>query len=573
MLEHVKPKPPPVWRQHFVLAGMIVVFLVLALRVVQIQTQEVAMLREEGDKRYLREIRIVPERGKILDRNGRVLALSTPVSSLSADPKVFCRAADSWAGLPQEVGIPRQKLIERCGRYVDDHFMYIRRRLPPAVVDRVLALNVPGLEVDREYMRYYPGGPVGGQLLGLTDIDENGVDGLELAYDAVLKGREGRKQVLKDRVGHMVEGVRSIQPVDHGDDLTISIDYRVQSLASRYLETAVRKHDAAGGSVVILGVPSGEIIAMVNSPQFNPNDRKSISSQVFRNTAVTDTVEPGSTAKPFTIAMALESGRVDAETVVDTSPGHMYLAGYTIRDVHDYGPLSVHDVLVRSSNIGTVKVALELPFASLFDTLKDLGFGRVTGALPGETGGVLEHRDRTVEHATMSYGYGFSVTPLQLAQAYTVFATDGKLLPISLERKADGYRARGKRVFRPQTVALVRRMLNQAASSAGTASKAPIPRYHIGGKTGTTRKLMDGNYQKGRYVSLFAGLGPLSEPRFVTVVSIDDPKGKWYYGGDVAAPVFSKLMSDLMRLYNIRPDNAEPARFGSSSVRADGERT
>ena len=570
MLEHVKPKPPPLWRQHFVLAGMIAVFLVLALRVVQIQTQEVAMLREEGDKRYLREIRIAPERGKILDRNGRVLALSTPVSSLSADPNVFCRATDNWASLPQEVGVSRQKLLERCVKYADDHFMYIRRRLPPAVVERVLALNVPGLEVGREYMRYYPGGPVSGQLLGLTDIDENGLDGLELAYDSVLKGKEGRKQVLKDRVGHMVQGIRSIQQVDHGDDLMISIDHRVQSLASRYLETAVRKHDAAGGSVVILGVPSGEIIAMVNSPRFNPNDRKSISNQVFRNTAVTDTIEPGSTAKPFTIAMALESGRVDPETVVDTSPGHLYLAGYTIRDVHDYGPLSVHDVLVRSSNVGTAKIALDLPFADLFDTLRALGFGRATGALPGEASGVLKHRDRTVEHATMSYGYGFSATPLQLAQAYTVFATDGELLEISMKRQADGYRARGKRVFRPQTVALVRRMLNQAASSVGTASKAPIPRYHIGGKTGTTRKLIGGRYQEGRYVSLFAGLGPISEPRFVTVVSIDDPKGKWYYGGDVAAPVFSKLMSDLMRLYNIRPDNAEPVRLGSASVQTGG---
>ena len=567
MTRRIIVRVPPVWRQYAVLVLITAVFLVLGLRVVHLQTQEIGMLQAQGDKRYLREVRILPERGRILDRNGQVLSVSTPVDSLAADPQKFCTDQARWGTLPQLVGVSVEKLQQSCERYVHSDFMYIKRRMPPSVVDKALSLDVPGLEVRREYKRFFPGGPISAHLLGFTDVDDNGQEGLELVHNESLKGREGKKRVLKDLAGHYVESVESIQQVRNGIDLEISIDQRIQSLASRYLESAVIQHEAAGGSIVVLAVPSGEIIAMVNSPQFNPNDRETLKHGVFRNRAVTDIVEPGSTAKPFTIAMVLESGEVNVDTMVDTSPGYYYLGGHTIRDVHDYGKISVFDVIVHSSNIGSAKLALLFPFDDLFNTLRGVGFGQVAGSLPGEIAGVLKHRSRTIEHATLSYGYGFAVTPLQLARAYTAFATDGVLLPVTLEKQQPGYRASGQRVFSPDTAASIRAMLEMVATPEGTARKARIPRYRIGGKTGTTHKLIDGNYVNKRYVSLFAGLGPVSDPRFVTVVSIDDPRGKFHYGGDVAAPVFSSLMQDLMRLYNIRPDGLEESQITSVAVK------
>ena len=413
-------------------------------------------------------------------------------------------------------------------------------------------------------------GPVSAHLIGFTDIDGNGQEGLELAFNEELKGSSGRMLALKNLGGRYVERVESVQQVRHGRDIVISIDQRLQSLASKYLESALIEHDAAGGSVVVLSVPGGEILAMVTAPQFNPNNRGSLKDGVFRNRAVTDVLEPGSTAKPFTIAMALESKMVGVDTVVNTSPGVWRVGGSAISDVHDYGELSVFDVLVKSSNIGSAKIALGLPFDDLFDTLQGVGFGSIAGFLPNETPGVLRHRPRQIEHATMAYGYGFSATLLQLARAYTVFATDGELLPVTLERKEPGFRARGERVFQPDTAFKVRQMLEQVATARGTARKARVARYRMGGKTGTTHKLIDGNYNNNRYVSLFAGLGPISEPRFVTVVAVDDPKGGFHYGGDVAAPIFSKLMADMMRLYNVRPDDVAPSRIVLRG--ADGNR-
>ncbi len=555
-----------IWRQYLVLAGMIAVFVVLALRVVYLQTFEREKLQSQGDMRYLREVTVFPERGRILDRNGQPLSVSTPVYSLVSDPGLFCDPESSWDNILEATGISREYLEDKCRKFASADFMYVERQLPPAVVEQVMQSPTPGLDVRREYRRYFPSGPVSAHLIGFTDIDGNGQEGLELAFNKELKGSEGRMLALKNLGGRYVERVESVRQVRHGRDLVVSIDQRLQSLASKYLESALIEHDAAGGSIVVLSVPSGEVLAMVTAPQFNPNDRGSLKNGIFRNRAVTDILEPGSTAKPFTIAMALESGTVGVDTLVDTSPGAWRVGGRTIRDVHDYGELSVFDVLVKSSNIGSAKIALALPFDDLFDTLKDVGFGSIAGSLPGETPGVLRRRSRQIEHATMAYGYGFSTTPLQLARAYTVFATDGELLPVTLERKEPGFRARGERVFQPATVFRVREMLEQVATAKGTARKARIAQYRIGGKTGTTHKLIDGNYRNNRYVSLFAGLGPVSDPRFVTVVSIDDPQGRFHYGGDVAAPVFSRLMSDMMRLYNVKPDDLDRSRIVSVEV-------
>ena len=562
MVRNQAPGALLIWRQHLVLAGMISVFVVLALRVVYLQTHEREKLQSQGEMRYLREVKIFPERGRILDRNGQPLSVSTPVYSLVSNPGLFCNAELSWDKILETTGTSRQDLKEKCEKFVSADFMYIKRQLPPSVVEQAVETPIPGLQVRREYKRYFPGGPISAHLIGFTDIDGNGLEGLEKAFNEELKGSEGRMHMLKSLGGRFVERV-SVQQVQHGKDIMISIDQRLQSLASQYLESALIAHDAAGGSVVVLSIPSGEILAMVNAPHFNPNDRNSLKDRIFRNRAVTDVLEPGSTIKPFTIAMALDSRTVGVDTMVDTSPGTYQIGGSTIRDVHDYGELSVFDVIVRSSNIGSAKIALSLPFDDLFDTLQEVGFGSTAGFLPGEIPGLLKRRSRKIEHASMAYGYGFSVTPLQLARAYTVFATDGVLLPVTLEKKEPGFRARGKRVFGLETVLNIRNMLEQVATPKGTARKARIARYRIGGKTGTTHKLIDGKYAKNRYVSLFAGFGPVSDPKFLTVVSIDDPKGKYYYGGDVAAPVFSRLMSDMMRLYNVRPDDVDQSRVVS----------
>lgn len=565
MVRNTTIKAPSVWRRHVVLTLMIFAFAVLALRVVQLHTEENERLRVQGDKRYLRAVKISPQRGRILDRNGQVLSVSTPVDSLAAEPDIFCTNQLLWLPMLETIDLAYENVRQNCEKFADASFMYIKRQLPPDVVKQVMAMKIPGLEVRREYKRYYPGGPVSAHLIGFTDVDDNGQEGLELDFNTALKGREGRKRMLKDLAGHYVESVESIQQVRHGKDLVITIDQRVQSQASRYLDAAIKKHDAVGGSVVVLEIPSGEIIAMVNAPQFNPNDRTSMTPGVFRNRAVTNVLEPGSTAKPFTIAMALESGEISADTIVDTSPGYYRVSNHTIRDVHNYGEISVFDVLVRSSNVGSAKLALSFPFDYLYNTLEGVGFGSRAGRLPGEISGVLKTRTRKIEHATLAYGYGFSTTPLQLAKAYTVFATDGRLLPVTLQPRKPGYRAIGKRVFSTQTVASIRAMLEQAATPRGTGRKAQVPRYRIGGKTGTTHKLIDGGYTEKRYVSLFAGLAPITDPKFVMVVAVDDPKGQFYYGGDVAAPVFSSLMADLMRLYNVKPDGIDASQITSIS--------
>lgn len=550
---------PPIWRQRLIFAAMLAVFALLGARVIHLQTTEHERLRAEGDSRHLRELAVPPERGRILDRNGRVLAMSTPVDSLSATPAIFCAAPELWKPLLEIIEMREQQLRAVCERRAHSGFMYLKRHLPPMLAEQVMQLGIAGIGIEREYKRYYPDGPAGAHLIGFTNIDDVGQEGLEKAREAQLVGTPGRIRVLQDQAGNQVESVESIQPVRHGEDLVISIDQRVQSLASDYLEFAVRQHKASGGSVVVLAVPSGEIMAMVNSPQFNPNDRSTLSADAFRNRSVTDVLEPGSTAKPFTAAMALESGKVDADTTVDTAPGEHRVGSHTIQDIRDFGTLSVSEVISRSSNVGIAKLALTFPYNELFDTFARVGFAHAAADLPGEISGRLQRRGRPIEHASLAYGYGVSVTALQLARAYTVFATDGELLALTLQPQEPGYRADATRVFSAQTARAVRAMLEQAAAApTGTANQARVPRYRVGGKTGTVHKLLGGNYDNNRYLSVFAGLGPISQPRFVAVVVVDDPRGESYYGGKVAAPVFADLMADLMRLYNIRPDAAVP---------------
>lgn len=544
----------PVWRQNVLLGAVLFGFLLLATRVVFLQTQEKDYLQAQGEKRFLRAVRVEPERGVIQDRNGEVLSVSSPVDTLVAQPSDFCASDNDWKNLFDYISLVEKELRARCERFGQSGFMYIERQMRPSQAQKAIQLGINGMSLQREYKRFYPHGSVGAHLVGFTDLDNVGQEGLERVYNESLKGEAGLKHVLRDLTGHQVEEVESILQVKNGEPLQISIDQRLQTLASGYLQSAVNKHRAASGTAVVLSVPSGEILAMVTVPQFNPNDRSTIRGGVFRNRAVTDVLEPGSTIKPFSIAMALESGQIGPNTIVSTAPGRMRIPGGTISDVKNYGDLSVFDVLVKSSNVGTVKIVQQFTVDRLFNVLKRVGFGEIAGNLPGEINGIFQKRTRPIEHATMSYGYGFAATALQLARSYTVFATDGELLQVTLEKKPQGYRAPAERVFSERTAQLIREMMKKVATPDGTARRAAVPRYHVGGKTGTTHKLVNGNYVNERYVSLFAGLAPISDPKFVMVVAVDDPRGEDYYGGAVAAPVFSKLMQDALRLYNVRPD-------------------
>jgi len=557
-------------RMRFVLAAVFLLFLALIARIAYLQTAMHQQLITEGENRFERVLKISAQRGNILDRNGQILSTSTPVDSLAANPEVFCQSRNRWQELADTAGVDVQLVNERCSHYGDARFMYVLKGISPERAQQAIDLRVPGLEIRREYKRFFPGGPIGAQLIGLTNSNDRGQEGLELKFDDLLTGEEGIHRVLKDRIGRYVEAIDNPRTVRHGADLQISIDQRIQSLATQYLEDAVKKHKAAGGSIVLVKVPSGEIIAMVNAPQFNPNDRTTVTHGVLRNRVVTDAIEPGSLAKPFTIAMLLEEGRINPDTIVDTYPGEMHIGRNRIQDVRNYGELAVTDIVAKSSNVGTVKLALEVPFAKLHGALARVGFGDAASDLPGESAGFLPVRKRPIEHATMSFGYGFSATALQIARAYTVFATDGVLLDLTIEPKPAGYTAPGEPVFSPETAFQIRQMLRKVASQDGTASKAQISGYEVGGKTGTTHKLVDGSYKNKDYLSLFAGFGPISNPQFVGLVMIDEPRSKQYFGGAVAAPVFSRLMEDVMRIYDVRPDDLETLITDTATVARGG---
>lgn len=543
----------PTWRVHMLLSLVLLGFIGLAWQVVDLQLKQQRLLQSEGQARHVRVLTVPAERGRIFDRNGQILSNSTPVYALTADPRTFCPERERWPALEKMLDITTKALDKTCERQAGGHFMFIRRQVVPQIAEAALALDLPGLALQREYRRYYPNSPIGAHLLGFTNIDGVGQEGIELYFDRHLKGASGRQRVLKDLRGRAVELVELVEPMRPGRDLELSIDQRVQALASTYLEEAVRRHEAKSGSVIVLGVPSGELLASVSLPRFNPNNRNSITPDNLRNRVLTDPIEPGSIVKPLVVAAAIESGAFELASVFDTHPGRIKIGGHTVSDTHDYGELSLAEVLIKSSNVGTAQLALELPFETMAEVFERAGLGEAALDLPGEYRGEIPHRERPIERASFAYGYGVSASALQLARAYTVFATDGRLLDLTLEKQPIGHRAAGRRVLRPDTVRAMRPVLEAAASSEGTASRAPVPRYRIGGKTGTTHKLIDGRYDRERYRASFVGIAPLEDPRFVILVLVDDPRGKRYYGGDVAAPVFSALAADLMRLNNIPP--------------------
>ena len=533
----------------------------LVWRAVDQQILEKDFLQSEGADRYLTRVEVPAHRGLITDRRGDVLALSTPVDSIAANPRVIGNDPKQMVALAKVLGVDAGQLRARLARYGQRHFVYLKRRMSPSAADHVMntvkAHDIRGVHVEREYKRFYPAGEVFAHVLGFTDVDDVGQEGLELAFDEALRGEPGAKRVLRDGRRQVVDDVENVRSPRAGNHLALSIDQRLQFIAYRELKAAVKRHRAVAGSLVLLDTRSGEILAMVNQPSFNPNADRSNRGGALRNRALTDVFEPGSTMKPFTVAAALDKGAIQVDSKIDTSPGYFRVGAARVRDSKNLGVIDVSTVLSRSSNVGAGKIALGLDKRDLWQAMDRLGFGSTaqTG-FPGEAAGQLSDYRRwaLIDQATLSFGYGISVTTLQLAQAYAVLANDGVLLPTTLIKRDT--LPQGRRVFSVQTTKRLRKMLESVVSADGTAPQAAVQGYRVAGKTGTVKKFGPQGYSDDRYLSLFAGIAPAEKPRVAMVVMLNEPRGEQFYGGQVAGPVFSAVMAETLRLLNVAPDIA-----------------
>lgn len=554
-------KGPGFARRWRVLVGALgVLFLAVVWSAFERQVMEKNFLRSEGERRYLRVREIPARRGMILDRNGEPLAVSTPVSTVWGDPRRLVAQPQVVHALAQVLEIDETALMERLTAKRERAFMYLKRRIGPEetlAIKRVLAEHRPrGVGLETEYRRFYPGGKIFGHVIGFTDVDDRGIEGAELAFDSWLRAEPGKQRVIQNGRRHIVAEVERVKPARHGKDLALSIDRRLQFLAHRELARAVTKHRALAASAVVLDVETGEVLAMVNQPTYNPNAKLNGKGSARRNRALTDVMEPGSTLKPLVVAAALEEGLVKPNTPINTSPGTLRVGHDKVKDIRNYGRLDTTGVITKSSNVGVVKLALRMRKAVLWQLYDRLGFGRLTRVeFPGERAGQLRHfRDwRAFEHAALAFGYGVSVTTLQLAQAYGVLAADGLKRPVSLLKRRE--HPTPERILSADTTRKVRAMMETVVFARGTARLAAIGGYRVAGKTGTARKAVHGGYSSERYQSVFAGMVPASRPRFVMVVVVDEPRGKHYYGGLVAAPVFAAVMTDALRLFNVPPDD------------------
>jgi cell division protein FtsI (penicillin-binding protein 3) len=544
----------PVWRARFVLVALLAAFAALALRAVYLQALKTDFLQEKGDARSSRLLEVPATRGRILDRNGEALAVSTPVKSIwaiASDVELKPAQKKKLAAL---LGVPAGELDRKLADPARD-FVYLKRQVPPDTAEAIAELGLPGIYESREYRRYYPAGEVTAHLIGFTGVDDAGQEGIELAHQNSLGGRAGSRRVLKDRLGRVVEDVESIRAAQDGKDLTLSIDSKIQSLAYSALKSAVLQHRAKAGALIALDVRTGEVLALANVPSFNPNNRTRLSGAQLRNRAITDLFEPGSTLKPFTVALALETGKVSPQTLVSTAPGRLTLANYTIRDVHPAAALSVAQVLQKSSNVGAAKLALAMPRETMWDLFSRLGFGAAPQlGFPGAAGGRLRPYSswRPIEQATMAYGHGISLSLIQLARAYTVFATDGELVRLTLVKNE--LAATSERLLSPQTARAVRAMLETAVQPGGTGPRARVMGWRVAGKTGTAHKQENGGYAADKYLASFVGLAPVSAPRVVIAVMIDEPAAGQHYGGSVAAPVFAQVMQGALRVLGVPHD-------------------
>lgn len=543
------------WRFYALLFILLLGVFGLIVRMVDLSVFDRQFLMEQSKSRVLRLINIPAYRGMITDRNNVPLAVSAPVDSVWANPQVFNATRSEMAALAQILRTKPQDLQQRLSRKGGREFVYLARMLPPEVVDKIKALKIPGVAYQREYRRFYPSGDVTAHVLGFTNIDDNGQEGLELAYNDWLRGAPGKRQVVKDRLGHIVANMGVVRSPQEGHDLNLSIDSRIQYLAYTTLQNAIPKFNADSGSIVVLDAVTGEILTMVNLPSYNPNSR-AIHSEGYRNRAVTDIFEPGSTMKVFSVASALASGKYKPTTLVDTNPGWMSVGGFIIRD-HEYsgGVINLIQILQKSSNIGVAKITLSLPSDNLWDFLTRMGFGKSTeSGFPGEGSGILikERLKRPANLATAAYGYGISATSLQLAKAYAIFAAHGIKRPVTFV-KADQI-PQGEQVIDRKLADQMLAVL-QAVSDAGGGAQAQVPGYKIGGKTGTAYMTGPGGYQKNRYTSSYIGIAPLSNPRLVVAVTLHGVRGNQHYGAQVSAPIFSTVMGGALRYMNIPPDS------------------
>lgn len=551
------------WRFRIVVGALFVLALLLVWRTLTLQVLDVdrgyEFLQGQGNARTNRTEVIPAHRGMISDRNGEPLAVSTPVASIWANPQELKGAKSEWPRLAASLDMTASELSRRLERYNGSQFMYLRRHMAPGAAKQIMQMKVPGVYLQREYRRFYPAGEVTAHILGFTDIDDRGQEGLELAYDEWLNGTPGRKQVLKDLYGNIIREIDAGEAASPGKDVQLSIDLRLQYLAYKELKAAITKTGAKAGSVVIIDSESGEVLVMVNQPSFNPNNRSQLVPDAMRNRAVIDMFEPGSTVKPLTIVAGLESGKYEPDTIINTNPGYIKVGPKLLEDHRNYGSITVADVLKKSSQVGTTKIALSLDEHDVWGVFNRFGLGRSTGSgFPGESNGMLPNRPkwRPIERATFAFGYGLTVTNLQLAQAYSVFANRGMFQQVSLLKRTE--KPVKQQVISAKIARQVVDMLEEVTELGGTATRAQVDAYRIAGKTGTSHKAEAGGYAKDRYFALFAGVAPASNPRIVAVATIDEPHGD-YFGGLVAAPVFSKVVSDALRLLNIAPDNLEPA--------------
>jgi cell division protein FtsI (penicillin-binding protein 3) len=562
----------PVWRARLLLLLVFGAFTTLAARAFYLQGLRNDFLQQKGESRYGRVIEISAHRGLIVDRTGEPLAVSTPVESVWASPGDLKLTVEQRTRLARLLGLSGGE-VQRKLTAATREFAYLKRHLPPEEAARIVSLNLPGIFLKREYRRYYPAAEVTSQLLGFTSVDDQGQEGIELAYQEWLGGTAGSRRVIKDRLGRIVEDVESVSAPQQGKTLQLSIDARIQYLAFRELKDAVSLHEAKAGSVVVLDAASGEVLALANWPSYNPNNRDTFTPARARNRAVVDLFEPGSTLKPFTAAAAIEAGQVSARSAIDTAPGMMKIGNRTIRDAHPEGVLTVSEVIQKSSNVGSAKLALAMPPQKLWIMLSSAGFGSLPrSGFPGEVSGQLRayQQWKPIEQATMSYGHGISVSLLQLARSYTVFTNDGQLLPLTFLRRDQP--AQGERIMSARTARTVRAMLETVTQPGGTALQAQVTGYRVAGKTGTAHKAIAGGYAPDRYISSFVGFAPASDPRLIVAVMLDEPSGRHYYGGEVAAPVFSRIMAGSLRLLGIAPDS-EPVLPPSQTASLAQERT
>ena len=544
----------PGWRSRALLVLLLAGFVVLLARAVYLQGLNSGFLQKKGDARYGRVIKLSATRGMITDRNGEVLAISTPVESVKAIPADVEIVPAQAKRLSQLLEVEAGEISKRLADTSRD-FVYLKRHLPPEQAAKIVELNVPGIFLDREFRRYYPGSDYFAHLIGFTDIDDLGQEALELAFDKQLAGKPGSRRVIKDRLGRIVEDVESVRAPQQGRDLALSVDARIQYLAYRELKNAVDANRAKAGGIVVLDVQTGEVLAMANLPSYNPNNRGKLEPRRIRNRTVTDLFEPGSTLKPFTVAAAIESGNYKPETIVQTGSGQLVIGNATIHDAHPAGALTVAQVIQKSSNVGAAKIALAMPAETLWDIFSNVGFGtQPRSGFPGEVSGKLRaHASwRPIKQATMSYGHGISLSLLQLARAYLIFASDGEIKPVTVVKLDTP--AVATRIISAATAQQVRRMLELVVLPGGTAPRAQITGYRVAGKTGTAHKLDGATYAPNKYVSSFIGFAPASAPRLIVAVMLDEPGAGQYYGGTIAAPVFRNVMEGSLRLLGVKPD-------------------